>query len=93
MFTNIPTSVQPTPVFAIWQRVFIMQDNKVLPCFVYQVHVNGERTTGGVAFRYDLVDVEDWQKFRYDSSSMSGFFIDRNETDIYSDKASLLASL
>jgi len=93
MFTGIPTTKAITPAFAIWQRVWIMHDNKVLECFVYQVHVNGERNTGGISFRYDLVDCEDWQKFRYDSSSMSGFFIDRNEKEIYSDKPSLLAAL
>ena len=93
MFTNIPSTKAITPAFAIWQPVFIMHDNKVLPCFVYQVHINGERLTGGIAFRYDLVDIEDWQKFRYDNSGMSGFFHDRNESDIYSSKAGLIASL
>ena len=93
MFTGIPQTKAITPAFAIWQPVFIMNDNKVLPCFVYQVHVNGERTTGGIAFRYDLVDVEDWQKFRYATSELCGFFIDRDEKDIYSSKAGLVASL
>lgn len=93
MFDHIPTPTKIVPMFAIWQHVWIMNDNKALECFVYQVHCNGERQTGKLAFRYDLVAVENWRKFSYDNYGLQAWFLDRNENEIYPDKQGLLASL